>query len=219
MLPYNIAADPRMVLVLLVLLLVVPVAQATVDNPADRLLRYEIDPYRSDRATGCAKEAQPGALGLQGWFESRFIGESWGIFNCRKVAGSTSWSLHAEGRAVDWKLDSDLKAERRQGDQIVSLLLRRDRLGNRAALARRIGVQEIIWRCRIWTSLAGGPRFYSPCRNPKVDKTTAHRDHVHVGLSWAGARMRTTFWRYYLPDPPPTVDPVAPSEDPATPTG
>jgi len=197
-----------MVVLLLALLLVVPAAQAQLDNPADRLVRYEIDPYRTDRATGCAKAAQPGALGLQGWFESRFTGESWGIFNCRKVAGSSSWSLHAEGRALDWKLDSDIEAQRRQGDQIVSLLLRRDRRGNRAALARRLGLQEIIWRCQIWTSARGGPRVYSPCRNPKVSKTEAHRDHVHMGLSWAGARMKTSFWRYYLPDPPPTVDPV-----------
>jgi len=36
-----------------------------------------------------------------------------------------------------------------------------------------------------------------------------------MGLSWAGARMRTTFWRYYLPDPPPAVDPIAPQEDPS----
>jgi hypothetical protein len=199
-----------MLLALLALLLVVPAAQAKLDNPADRLVRYAIDPYMSDRADGCSKAAQPGALGLQGWLESRYIGESWGIWNCRKVEGSSSWSLHAQGRAVDWKLDSEIGAERRQGDQIVSLLLRRDRRGNRAALARRIGLQEIIWRCEIWTSLRGGPRFYSPCRNPNVSKTAAHRDHVHLGLSWAGARMKTTFWRYYLPDPPPTVDPDAP---------
>jgi hypothetical protein len=30
-----------------------------------------------------------------------------------------------------------------------------------------------------------------------VDRTTAHRDHIHFGLSWAGARKRTSFW---LPD-------------------
>jgi hypothetical protein len=200
-----------MLLALLAVLLLAPAAQAKLDNPADRLTGYQIDQYRYERATGCAKAAQRGALGLQGWFESRYVGESWGIFNCRKVAGSRSWSLHAEGRAVDWKLDAEIKAERRQGDQIVSLLLRRDRRGNRAALARRLGVQEIIWNCRIWTSSLGGPRYYSPCRNPKVSKTMAHRDHVHVGLNWDGARMKTSFWRYYLPDPPPTVDPA---EDP-----
>jgi hypothetical protein len=28
-----------------------------------------------------------------------------------------------------------------------------------------------------------------------VDYTQAHRNHVHIGLSRAGARMRTSFWR------------------------
>jgi hypothetical protein len=28
----------------------------------------------------------------------------------------------------------------------------------------------------------------------RVDYTTAHKDHIHIGLSLAGARMRTSFW-------------------------
>jgi hypothetical protein len=40
---------------------------------------------------------------------------------------------------------------------------------------------------------------YSRCfddkgRRVRVDDTNAHRDHIHFGLSWPGARMRTTFW-------------------------
>jgi hypothetical protein len=27
-----------------------------------------------------------------------------------------------------------------------------------------------------------------------VDRTTAHKDHIHLSLSWAGARKRTSFW-------------------------
>jgi hypothetical protein len=64
-----------------------------------------------------------------------------------------------------------------------------------------MGVQEIIWDCRSWW--AGGERMdeYSACfddrgkRKRGLDKTLAHRDHVHIGLSRAGARMRTSFWR------------------------
>jgi hypothetical protein len=191
-----------MVVVLLVLLLLAPVAAAKQDNPADQLLAYPIDPPRYDFAKGCSKGPQPGALGLQRFMAARFPqGKSWGIYNCRKIAGSSSWSLHAEGRALDWKLDSYVKAQRRTGDQIVSLFLRSDRRGNPAALARRMGIQEIIWRCQIWTARTSSVRFYAPCRNPSVDKTIAHRDHVHIGLSWKGARMRTSFWRYYRPLP------------------
>jgi hypothetical protein len=28
-----------------------------------------------------------------------------------------------------------------------------------------------------------------------VDATTAHRNHVHFGLNWRGAHMKTSFWR------------------------
>ena len=31
-------------------------------------------------------------------------------------------------------------------------------------------------------------------KRKKVNVTLAHRDHVHIGLSLAGARRRTSFW-------------------------
>jgi hypothetical protein len=62
-----------------------------------------------------------------------------------------------------------------------------------------MGVQEIIWNCRSWSAgEAMGP--YSGCLDKRgrplrrIDKTLAHRDHIHIGLSRAGARMRTSFW-------------------------
>jgi hypothetical protein len=42
---------------------------------------------------------------------------------------------------------------------------------------------------------------YSPCfdkrgrRRKKVHPTVAHRDHVHIGMTKAGARAETSFWR------------------------
>jgi hypothetical protein len=44
-------------------------------------------------------------------------------------------------------------------------------------------------------------RAYSVCLNGNgdlrrhVDPTLAHRNHIHFGLSFAGAAMRTSFWR------------------------
>ncbi len=35
----------------------------------------------------------------------------------------------------------------------------------------------------------GESRPYGPCRRRGVDRTTAHRDHVHLSPSWSGARM------------------------------
>ena len=72
-------------------------------------------------------------------------------------------------------------------------------MGNEHALARRMGIQEIIWNCRSWWSGATGMDPYSLCFDRKgkrveTSDTLAHRDHIHIGLSRAGARMRTSFW-------------------------
>jgi hypothetical protein len=80
-------------------------------------------------------------------------------------------------------------------------LLAPDRDGNEHALARRMGIQEIIWNCRSWWSGSEGMGPYSVCddgkgrRKKHVDETLAHRNHVHLGMSLDGARMRTSFWR------------------------
>jgi hypothetical protein len=36
---------------------------------------------------------------------------------------------------------------------------------------------------------------YSVCERKNVDDTTAHRDHIHLGMSLAGAAAKTSFWR------------------------
>lgn len=191
---------PRALLASLALLatfLPAHVAGARQANPADGLLRYPIDSFRSDRATGCTDVVRPGAWYLVAWLQTRVpIGENWGIRECRPVRGGQAWSLHAEGRAVDWRLDVDVPAERRAADRLVSLLLRGDARGNRNALARRMGLQEVIWNCRIWTSSRTRLRPYGPCARRSVDRTIAHRDHIHLGLNRRGARAKTSFWRY-----------------------
>jgi hypothetical protein len=38
---------------------------------------------------------------------------------------------------------------------------------------------------------------YSPCEGKRVkhvDRTTAHRDHIHFGMTKPGAAGRTSFW-------------------------
>ena len=32
-------------------------------------------------------------------------------------------------------------------------------------------------------------------RRKHVNLTEAHKDHIHIGFSWAGARKRTSFWQ------------------------
>jgi hypothetical protein len=62
-----------------------------------------------------------------------------------------------------------------------------------------MGVQELIWNCHAWFGY-GKWRRYSLCfdsdgRPRRVDDTSAHRNHVHIGMSKRGARKRTSFWR------------------------
>jgi hypothetical protein len=84
---------------------------------------------------------------------------------------------------------------------LILMLLATDKAGNPHALARRMGVQEIIWDCRSWWSGADRMGPYSVCYDSKdrkkkhVDETLGHLNHVHLGLSLRGARMQTSFWR------------------------
>lgn len=168
-------------------------------NPANRLAAMPIDDYQYDHATHCKKRPARGTIALQRWLEHNAAGASWGIMRCEKW-GKNSASLHAEGRAIDWHLDSRDRGQRRAANRLIKLLLATDRRGNRHALARRMGIQEIIWNCRSWWSGSDGMGPYSVCyrengkRIKNVNFTAAHKDHIHLGLSRRGAKKRTTFW-------------------------
>jgi hypothetical protein len=86
--------------------------------------------------------------------------ESWGIFNCRPIAGSTSWSQHAWGNAEDFS-DAGVAAEEAEGWFNA----------NRTKLP----FAEIIGRGRIWTKARAseGWRALSSSANQ-------HQDHWHV---------------------------------------
>jgi hypothetical protein len=167
-------------------------------NPADKLVNLPIDDYQYDHAKDCRKNPTPGALALVDWLGKNAGGSFWGIMRCERW-GKDSASLHAEGRAIDWHLNVHNAADRREAKRLINLMLAPDRAGNMHALARRMGVQEIIWNCTSWYSGSEGMRPYSTCydskgRKKKIDDTTAHRDHIHFGLNWPGAKKRTTFW-------------------------
>jgi hypothetical protein len=158
-----------------------------------------IDDYSYDHARKCVKKPAKGALALQDWLARNSAGVSWGIMRCERLSGK-NFSLHAEGRAIDWHLDARVPSDRRAADRLIRRLLAADSEGNPHALARRMGVQEIIWNCRSWWSGSEKMGPYSLCvegkgrKRKKVNVTLAHRDHVHIGLSKAGARKRTSFW-------------------------
>jgi hypothetical protein len=167
-------------------------------NPADRLAALELDEPDYDHASRCVRRTPPGVAAAARWLSGNADGVTWGTYRCEKW-GAGSASLHAESRAIDWHPSSRAAAA-----DLIELLLAPDKVGNPQALARRMGVQEIIWDCSYWS--AGQEQFskYGYCfgrdgrRRKGLNATAAHLDHLHIGFTKAGARGRTSFWEQTL---------------------
>lgn len=152
------------------------------------------DALRSTYAQRCSGHSQPGTRDLLNYVEHWWSrGESWGIYSCRLP------SLHSEGRALDYHLDVRNKRDRKAGYAISRFLRSRDSAGNRWAMARRFGIQEIIFDCKVWGAAKArqGWRPYFQCDNPGANRTARHEDHIHLGQNWRGATRRTTAWSGY----------------------
>ena len=178
------------------LVFALPAGAAAFPNPANdpRLLNDPIEGDAYDTAHKCGPHSTPGIRRLTNWIDRHFRGESWGVYRCEKLS-EDSKSLHSEGRALDWHLDAAHKREKRAANSLISMLLAKDENGNERALARRMGVQEIIFNCKSWFSGSDGMGPYSVCQGGKPDRTSAHKDHVHIGLNKRGAEAKTSFWK------------------------
>jgi hypothetical protein len=201
---------PRLVLALAACLLMAAPATARIEltdplapvpgNPANALAGVPIEAFRYDPATRCTPHARRrGVERFTEWLGEQTRGESWGSYRCEKW-GKHEASLHAEGRALDWHLDVTDPADARAAERLILLLLAPDRTGEPQALARRMGLQEIIWDCGYLS--VGMTEFekYSACfdkrgkRIRRVDPTQGHRNHIHFGFTRRGANGRTSFW-------------------------
>jgi hypothetical protein len=175
-------------------------------NPANKMLGRGIDPIEYDAATRCdGGHIPPGTKAMLAWLEHNANGVNWGEYRC-EMWGKHSASLHSAGRAIDWH-----PATMKDGYALVQLLLAPDTAGNVAALARRMGVQGLIFNCKAWFGGGDGQMAdYSYCydnhgkRKRGLDPTQAHMNHVHIELNLLGAAKKTTFWNenvsYAAPD-------------------
>ncbi|GMA38962.1 peptidoglycan-binding domain-containing protein [Mobilicoccus caccae] len=99
----------------------------------------------------------------------------------RYCNGSTS--EHHEGRAVDWMLDAANPAHAAVADAFLTQLVAAD-----GAMARRLGIQYVIWNRKTW-------RAYAPERGwTPYTGASPHTDHIHISLTWDGAMARTSWW-------------------------
>jgi hypothetical protein len=152
------------------------------------------DSYGFKFAEGCSTGPQPGTVKLRAYVEHWWPrGDDWGIYNCRTTSGG-NWSEHAEGRAYDHGLNYDNADDRAAAQSLITAFTKKDANGFDDALARRFGVEQLIWNCRIWTSDNPVWRSYDKSGNDCAGwtKTDAHRDHVHIGQNWRGANQNTS---------------------------
>ena len=103
--------------------------------------------------------------------------KSTGICSCRSVNGGSSWSHHAECRALDTMLPtgSGGSAIPAFGDPIIELL---------GPHGRELGIDHEIWNRRIWSNSSPNGRVYTGAH--------PHYDHHHIGLT-RGASNNLTY--------------------------
>ncbi len=89
-------------------------------------------------------------------------------------------SEHSEGRAWDWMIDPRSRTEKAAAADFLSWITR-----DSGRNARRLGIMYVIHDAKIW-AVYRAKEGWRP--------SSGHRDHVHISLSWNGARAHTSFW-------------------------
>jgi hypothetical protein len=171
--------------------LVGPAAVADVDGGG-----LPVEDYASyDPQTNCTKKPRVGTVALGEYLVATYGGAG-GAVN-RPCSGSGT-SEHKDGRAIDWTLNADDKADRALANRFLADAFATDADGNTHALARRMGIMYIIWSDHMyssWDQFAKDRYLSSTCRSKrKCSKTLRHRDHMHISLSKAGAKGLTSFY-------------------------
>jgi hypothetical protein len=145
----------------------------------------------------CDPSAKPGVLAFQRMVLAAYPWTGWGgISRACSVGGQ---SEHKEGRAWDWGVNVGVTSQRAAAESLIDWLTAKDRYGNEAAMARRVGLMYMIWNRRIWFPWGGWQTYCVQkkrgCLDPD-DKSPRHphTDHVHFSFTWDGATKRTSYW-------------------------
>jgi hypothetical protein len=134
----------------------------------------------------CDPTPKLGTLALRDLLLSRYPSTaSLGISRVCEMGGQ---SEHKDGRAFDWAAKITNGVQVAAVDDFLTALFATDSDGHKHALARRMGIMYVIWNQKIWGSYEAdaGWRTY--------EGSNPHTDHVHISMSWAGARGETSFW-------------------------
>lgn len=145
----------------------------------------EIEDYaRYEGQKTCDPSPKAGTVKLRNLLLAHYPATtSFGIDRACDVGGR---SEHKEGRAFDWGANINNAAQRAAAEDFLERLFATDKYGNKDAMARRLGVMYVIRNKKIWHAHSAEWQPY--------EGTSPHTDHVHISLSWAGARAQTSFW-------------------------
>lgn len=90
-------------------------------------------------------------------------------------------SQHYEGRAFDWGMMANDPDDKAIGDAVAQWIT-----ADNGAIARRIGIQSVIWNRKSWY-------LYNPGSWQNYTGPSPHTDHLHISFTWDGA-MKDTSW-------------------------
>jgi hypothetical protein len=177
------------------LLAVLALVAAVLVAPAAQADDAQIEGYASyEPQTTCHPKPRPGTRVLGTWLVKN-LGGGGGAAG-RSCGGGAS--EHKDGRAIDWTLDATSKEGRAIAQAFLEKVFKTDKDGNTHALARRMGIMYVIWDDHMyaaWGEFEIDDYLSSSCTSKKkCSKTLRHRDHMHISLSMAGAKGKTTWY-------------------------
>ncbi|MDO5504131.1 MAG: peptidoglycan-binding protein, partial [Actinomycetia bacterium] len=164
-----------------------PIVQYAVPGPPQPqvTLPAEVDVAPTYQAqTTCDPSPKPGAVAF-----ARLLNAHYGtrVYGISRACGN-GVTEHSEGRALDWMINANVPREKAIADSVVQWLSATDERGNVGAMARRFGINYIIWNRKIW-------RAYAPARGwANYTGPHPHHDHIHISFTWDGAYQRTSWW-------------------------
>jgi hypothetical protein len=135
--------------------------------------------------TGCAAKAMPGIVRLRALALATY-GRGGDSPAKPRACTDGGTSEHKDGRAWDWMLSVSNKADRAAAADFLSWLTGPGPSGQDGEMATRLGVMYVIYDHKIWAGYSPGWRAYTGA--------DPHTSHIHISLTWNGARAHTSFW-------------------------
>ncbi len=103
-----------------------------------------------------------------------------------RACTSGSTSEHKDGRAWDWMLNVHNRDDKRAAADFLAWITGPGPSGESGELARRLGIMYVIYNHKSWAAYRGSWQRYTGA--------DPHTSHIHISLSWNGARAHTSFW-------------------------